>query len=361
MTTKTDTGGVAEWRIDDTPFRLRHWASDVVHLLPTLEGVQTTLGSDADIVLVDPDALVSHRHASITVERGRHVLRDLDSKNGVRVDGARRAMSLLEPGLEIVIGGITLIVESERFVSLRSFVARLLGWRAECLESVDLALRAIRRAAARRGPLVLCGAGDLAALAHGLHRNTLGNERPFVVCDPRRREGEATVRSAENYETGLAAIQAARGGTVCVWAKRLPRDYKAMNASLLEPATRVQKVVCAHQPADSKGFEVTPVVVPPLSTRKDELPHIVEEYARDARASLGSEFPFASVDRDWIIAHSAETLPEIEKATMRVVAIRKAGSIAAAAELLGMSHTSLLRWLGRRRLPTLGDRRPKAK
>lgn len=117
--------------------------------------------------------------------------------------------------------------ESPRLVELRAFVSRLLGWSNERLEAVDLTLRAIRTAATRRSALVLCGDGDLVAIACGLHRRTLGDERPFVVCDPRRRSGEETVRFPENYDRGIPALEAAAGGTLCVWAKRLPRDFGA--------------------------------------------------------------------------------------------------------------------------------------
>jgi molybdenum-dependent DNA-binding transcriptional regulator ModE len=52
-----------------------------------------------------------------------------------------------------------------------------------------------------------------------------------------------------------------------------------------------------------------------------------------------------------VIQHSASSLPEIEKGTRRLVAIRQAGSIAQAAARLGMSHVALSQWIGRRRLP----------
>jgi len=44
-------------------------------------------------------------------------------------------------------------------------------------------------------------------------------DRPFIVCDPRRRQSRATVRSAENYETGMSAFTAATGG-VAIRASR---------------------------------------------------------------------------------------------------------------------------------------------
>ncbi len=53
--------------------------------------------------------------------------------------------------------------------------------------------------------------------------------------------------------------------------------------------------------------------------------------------------------RSWIRARSSETLPAIQQATLRLLAIRHAGSIAGAAALLRMSREALGRWLERRR------------
>jgi len=92
-----------------------------------------------------------------------------------------------------------------------------------------------------------------------------------------------------------------------------------------------------------------PLQIPPLKARKGDLPRIVEEYALDAIHELGAdEAAFTRADRDWVIAHSASTLPDIEKGTRRLVALRQEGSIHRAAMRLGMSHVALSQWLGRR-------------
>jgi len=44
-------------------------------------------------------------------------------------------------------------------------------------------------------------------------------------------------------------------------------------------------------------------------------------------------------------------LPDIEKATLRLVAIRESRNLSAAAARLGMAPVSLSRWIGRRKLP----------
>jgi len=76
---------------------------------------------------------------------------------------------------------------------LHGFVARLVGWTRA--KEIEQALVSIRLAVARSAHLVLRGAGDMVPIAYALHRRTLGTDKPFVVCDPRRgdtsREGRA--------------------------------------------------------------------------------------------------------------------------------------------------------------------------
>jgi hypothetical protein len=229
-------------------------------------------------------------------------------------------------------------------------VSRLIGWSAERIDRVDHALRAVRTCATRRVPLVLCGDGDLVAIARDLHRRVLGDGKPFVVCDPRRRKGDATIRTAQSFEKGLPALAAANGGTLCVWSRYLPRDWNKTDRALRDPSARTQLVVCAHEPSDGKPFHVAPVSIPPLTSRANELGRVVDEYAADAALTLGARDPLPRSDREWILTHSATTLAEIEKSTARLVAVRKAGTVVGAAELLGMSHSALSRWLARREL-----------
>ena len=56
-----------------------------------------------------------------------------------------------------------------------------------------------------------------------------------------------------------------------------------------------------------------------------------------------------------VIDHCPLTLPEIEKATRRLVAIEMSKSLPLAAERLGMAPVSLSRWIGRRELPRIAS------
>ncbi|HWU90348.1 MAG TPA: FHA domain-containing protein, partial [Kofleriaceae bacterium] len=202
-----------DWSIHDEVVRLREWGSDHVHALPA-SVTEWIVGAAAtcSLRLDDPSSRVSRRHARLVRTSSQWSIQDLGSKNGVRIDGIRCEECVLEPGGEIGLGGITLIAESPRSIALRDYVARLLGWSPDQLGTVDHALRSLRLAASRRHALVLHGPDDLVPIAHGLHLRVLGAERPFIVCDPRRRRSEGSVRVAANIDRAVPAVRAAAGG-----------------------------------------------------------------------------------------------------------------------------------------------------
>lgn len=355
--TNTDVAA-NEWSLDDSVTRLRVWGSDEIYKLPASAASGWVVGASeaCQVRIIDRTGKISRQHAELIRDGETWMIRDLNSKNGLLVDGARRSEAQLAPGVELGLGGVTLIAESARFISQRALMSRLLGWSSAKLEVVDLALRALRFAATRRAPLVLCSDGDTAALARSIHRHVLGDERPFIQCDPRRRTIGASVRSATNYSSGLAALAASAGGSLCVAASRLPDDFELVIAALRDPATRVQLIVCDQAPGVGRDLLGTPIVVPSLAERGAELPRIIDEYGQDAVRSLRASSPFRPLDREWIATYSAESLPDIEKGTRRLVALRECGSAAAAALMLGMSHVALNKWIGRRRIPARSDR-----
>jgi hypothetical protein len=229
---------------------------------------------------------------------------------------------------------------------LRGFLSRLLGW--DDAPAVEHAIRSVDLAATHQAALVLCGDGDLVQVARGLHRRVLGDERPFVLCDPRRRGTDADA-ALKNHTTGMAALGAATGGSVCMRSKRLPRDFAEFAAVLRDPGARVQLIVCGPRLPDRTELVLAPIKIPALSARYHEFDRIIDEYAREAAVALRSSAPFTTADRDWVRTHSATSLPEIEKGAWRTVALRETGSIARAAALLGINHTSLGEWFGHRR------------
>jgi hypothetical protein len=298
--------------------------------------------------LDDPHVLPVH--AQLTRERQRWLIRALGDEAGLWRDGARSDAFSLEPGVEIGVGQATLVAEDERWASLRAFCARLLGWGPERQVAVDHALRSIRMSVTHRAPLVLRGEGDMVPIAHALHRRVLGADQPFIVCDPRRRDRGASVRAARSCGTVAAALNAAVGGSVCVRARCRPRDFLALLAKVSEPGASSQLIVCENR-TDTAFPLSTPIEVPSLATRVEDLPRIITEYAQDAIAALGAPAgSFEPNDHRWVLEDAATSFDEIEKATLRCVALMSSANISRAAATLGMAQVSLLRWLGRRNL-----------
>jgi len=161
----------------------------------------------------------------------------------------------------------------------------------------------------------------------------------------------------------LAAADHARITALVAWLREQlagapPPDPRVARAVALlssgearvDEVAGMRLVVCAEttERCDALLFVADPIRVPSLASRQHELPRIVDAYADDARADLGLAAPFMASHRSWVTKHCA-SLPEIALATRRLVALQRAGTVAGAADLLGMGHTSLGEWLQRRR------------
>ena len=349
--TRTDDGRGSGWRIADPVLRLRGWGTTLTRLLPVSPPSEALIvGTNATCWLQLLDPLVSKEHAKLSQVDGRWLISDMQSKNGLWQDGVRRVSFALEPGVEIGMGDLTLIPESAQLMALREILARLIGWNAARANEVDLALRVLRTTATRRESLLLCGEGDLISIARLLHRHALGSDRPFVVCDPRRRRADPNVRAAANYDSGLAALEAATGGTLCVWKDRQPSDFAAVVAAIREPTSRAQLIVCTHALDHGEPLIAQPIVLPPLVERTSELDQIIDAYGADAVALLGGVF--TASDRAWIRKEECASLAQIDKAARRLVAYRASNrSITRAAKMLDMSHGAYSEWIARRTMP----------
>jgi len=103
-----------------------------------------------------------------------------------------------------------------------------------------------------------------------------------------------------------------------------------------------------------------PVVLTPLAKRKHERLGIIDDLASEAAATLGIEpIPLSDSDRRTIVRFDGTTLPAIERATLRIVALRHWKYFARAAKRIGISHASLMEWAEPRGLgATHGRGRP---
>lgn len=220
---------------------------------------------------------------------------------------------------------------------LRSFLERILGFNNH--REIDDAIRLIQMASTYQFPLILCGHDDLVSIARSLHHHI--SDGRFVVCDPRRKQTIETVRSAENIENGMVALAAANHGSLCIRAMRPPHDIDKIMRS---PAS-VQIIVCSTR----EPYYIKSIRIPPLTLRTSEIDKIIWSYANDAICKLSAyDDSFTDEDHTWVKMHACDSLSDIEKATMRLVALRVARNRSNAAEILGMAPVSLARWKERR-------------
>ncbi len=356
VTVKTNSDPNAiEWSITDGIERFRLWGTGRPFPFPE-DRDEFFVGADASsaIPIVDPEGYCSGKHARIyRADRRRWFLHNI-SKNGTWVNEARRDEPFeIRAGMEIRFGTVTFIAESARFIALRGLLSRMIGLTDDRIKTVDLALRRLYMAATHRTPIVLCSSSDPVALAYSIHRVAFGSDRPFVVCNTRRKEMSETVRSATNVSRATEALSAAVGGSMCIVAGRIPSDFDAVFDRLEDPGLRVQLIVCSPKVINGKPYRTKPIVVPPVSERADELSLIVDEYAVDALAELGGrrQHHYKPVDRAWVIAEESRSLSTIQTATLRLIALRMTGNVTRASARLGMARASLKGWIGRREMP----------
>lgn len=354
----------------DLVIRLRKWAtSSDIQWLPQLDEkqrIELKIGTakSCQLRIADGDRLVSGEHARLVFDRG-WTIHDTKSKNGLWLDHQRSPWGVVRAGTEIGLGRkFVLIAESSRSIALRTFLSRILGRTSDCVKTVDLALRSILSASQQRSVLAVCSVSDPMAIAQSIHRVALGPERPFVRYDPRGKRHKDSASHPVDYANARQALAAAAGGTLSVWAGRLPRDYEEIWQTLSEPTATTRLVVCSNTPIDRKQFCTVPIVVPSLETRQNELGVIVEEYADDAKMEVRRLAERNSVDllddgdsvsppedREWIQQNESGSLSAIEVATLRCVALRMTANTNQAAKLLGIKRPSLDSWLENRNMP----------
>jgi len=234
--------------------------------------------------------------------------------------------------------------------NITQYLERLIGWGPEHASAVARAAAAVELARQRLSHLALFGPGDLVPIAMSIHRRSLGGERPFVVVDPRRLVDPCCGRSqARAMPTLAAAMDAAQGGTVCIRAVRIPRDWYTASGRLADPRDDVRLMV-AYPPTRLGDLELarpSPIVIAPLAGR--DIARLIDEYAEEARADLDMPAPVTADQRVWITEfchdHNA-----VEVAVRRFIALSCTSGVCDAAYHLGMAPVSLSRWMRRRGL-----------
>jgi hypothetical protein len=230
--------------------------------------------------------------------------------------------------------------------SLRDLCGRIFGWSNRRM--IDEVLQTLVTAVSRRGAVALRGTSDPVPVAYLLHQRLFGSERPFVVCDPRREGGDGSVRTPPSRSTGTQAIEAAVGGTVCVRSKRLPADYDELAISLRERGDIAMLFVCLNDEDRIRDLLCPPLDIPSLVQRVPEIDRLFAECLEEAARTLMVDRVTVSGSVRRSILREVSTFAELEKATMRLVALHASQNLSQAAERLGMAPVSLSRWVARR-------------
>jgi hypothetical protein len=356
VATTTTTSHPAAWAIDDEVIHLREWATDTVHPLIWDARNPPKLGTAAacSIRVRASSQRVAREHAYLERSRGRWSVMARGSEHELLVDGAKRESAELRPGVEISLGGaITLIAESPRWIALREALSRLLGWSQARRATVDLALRIVREHDLQRQPLILRGGRherDLVPVAAELHRLTLTEERPFILYDPHRDTTETAEAPVQTIADRASALAEAKDGTLCLLHSKLKyRELTTIYAAVL-PRDCLTHIVLCTVGDKAKKLTPAPIVIPPLDHRKTEIDRLINEYVVEAAKRLYCTKPvrLSSEDRAWLRTQTYDSLAEIQTSTLRLVAVREAGTVNAGSALLGISHVALTKWLNSR-------------
>jgi hypothetical protein len=230
---------------------------------------------------------------------------------------------------------------------LREFCCRLFGWSDDHASMVDDVMWTLLTAVARRTAIGLQGESDLVPIAHALHCRLVGAEQPFVVCDPRRRDCDGSVRAPPSRKAGMPALDAAIGGSVCLRSNRLPDDLDLLAAAFHDSASAVL-FVCLHSNDRITDLLCRPLKIPPLTERLPEFPRLLNEYLDEAALALGARPIRLSEHMQRSVLHHVRSLCDLEKVALRLVAIQSAGNLYRAAHQLHMAPVSLVRWMSRR-------------
>lgn len=231
----------------------------------------------------------------------------------------------------------------------RSFLQRVLGWSDST--TIDQAERTLDIARDHFTSVVFHSSFDVPGVARRLQYLTLGVQSPFVIADRRRGLPSSHPGRSPNRlvsEDARRALELAAGGTLYVRTRSLPTGFNDVINELRNPVNNVRLMICGSVNMYNDIYTIMPasILVPDLGVRSNDIPRIIDEYADDAASQLGSVL--ADSRRELIHQYSANTLDEIEKATLRILAFDIVGNMAGAAARVGMAACSLQRWLDRR-------------
>jgi DNA-binding NtrC family response regulator len=334
LATRVDESGPGRLELDDA--ELRVVAGPDKGTRQPLDEHRLVIGSGSDCDLVLHDATVSSRHAEITLAGDGWVLRDLGSKNGVRLHGWPIERAPLAAGMQLRLGKTTLQVHalaSRRAVPLER-PGRLMGIVAHSVK-----MRAVVAQLAQLGPTettVLLegetGSGKEVA-AQALHGLSARAGAPLVVFDCGAVAPSLAAAELFGHERGAfsgahaeraGVFEEADGGTLMLdEIGELPLELQPLLLRALE--TRVVRrvggqrdrtcdvrvIAATHRNLTEevkKGrfrmdlyyrLAVARVRLPPLRERPEDLPLLAQAFAAELGVALEPELLAVLASYEW--------------------------------------------------------------
>jgi len=313
-----------------------------------------------EVVLVSD--LVSRRHAQLEPGKGVWQIKDLDSANGLFVNGKRVQSARLADG-DILRIGTSLL----RFCASGGEPDSSSADEAE-QELVGHALASLRRqlkqAAAGERPVILLGAAGVgkSVAARYLHRWRSG---PFVAADGSDASREQLGRALEQAAAGTLFVRLA--GALAPGSQKWLAEQPVADTMLVISTREPLKVVPELQ---AKLADATELRVPELAERLEDIPALVEHFVgeqskqrritveameqlccaawpenvRQLERALGEALQRTSTD-GWLELQSVreEAGASSMRAELEQALRRHGGDVNAAAAELGISRSQLYR------------------
>ena len=294
-----------------------------------------TIGTDPDCDLVLRDRTVSARHAEIRMGARGYVVRDLDSKNGVRIGAVAIERAPLVDGMRVRLGSTEITVKAlgsrhsiplaspgefgglcAHSVAMRATVAEL-GKLAQTDTTVliegetgtgkEVAAQALHDHSPRaRGPFVVldCGAVPMSLLAAEL----FGHERGAFSGAMDARKGlleqadGGTLFLDEITELPLDAQPMLLRALDAKAVRRIGGSVVSSNVRMIASTSRnLAEEVRARRFREDLYFRlaVARVRLPPLRDRREDIPVLAHTFAREAGVSLSPELLALFTNYEW--------------------------------------------------------------
>jgi two-component system nitrogen regulation response regulator GlnG len=296
----------------------------------SIERPRISIGSGTDCQLKLSDPAVSRHHAELVANHDGLHLRDMDSKNGTFISGARIVRAIVQRPVELELGNslLGLAPTSETIeipLSLRDSFGTLLG-RSPAMRELFATLE---RVAASDSTILIGGESGTGKelTAQAIHEESARKDGPFVVVDCAALKKELIEAELFGHEKGaftgadrsrMGAFEAAHGGTIFLdEVGELPLDVQPRLLRFLErkqvrrvggSASRaVDARVVAATNRDLKEevrtgrfrqdlfyrLAVIEVELPPLRDRVEDLEllafHFAEQLVRDPRKVIDAQ------------------------------------------------------------------------